>query len=306
MYKSDYFELIEVSLGVYAAISYDGSYAMSNSGIIDTGDDVIIFDTFLSIDAAEELKQVAESLTGKRVGYVINSHYHFDHVGGNQVFGQDTKIISTKATYDIFKGINTDMVKQYKSIGPEIITDINSQLSREKESNNIKQLKNQLAYMTSLTREDLEVTLPNLLFKGMLSIHGTENSIELIAFENGHTRSDTVLYIPDKDIMFTGDLVFIGRHPWLGNGNPAYLMETLDKLKQMSIGTLIPGHGSLGCRDDIIMLEEYITTITGIAEKVKNGCMNLQDVHQNLLESPYNSWTGDKLIPNIEFLAQNL
>lgn len=70
--------------GVYAAIYIPGGYSICNGGIIDLGDATLVFDPFMSQDATSELKKTAESLTGHSVTYVVNSHYHNDHIGGTR------------------------------------------------------------------------------------------------------------------------------------------------------------------------------------------------------------------------------
>lgn len=100
--ETEYFNLYAISDGVYAAISKPGKGAWSNSGIVDLGDELLIFDSFTTPSAGYELRRQAEELTNKGVKYLINSHFHGDHVFGNQAFS-DTTIISTSLTKIISK-----------------------------------------------------------------------------------------------------------------------------------------------------------------------------------------------------------
>ncbi|MEJ2195139.1 MAG: MBL fold metallo-hydrolase [Ignavibacteriaceae bacterium] len=74
-FESDHFRIKKLDEGIYAAISKTGGYAICNSGIVDLGDETLVFDTFISPIAARDLKQAAEVLTGNKVKYVINSHF---------------------------------------------------------------------------------------------------------------------------------------------------------------------------------------------------------------------------------------
>lgn len=69
-------------------------------GIIDLGEETVVFDTMYTPQAAQELRRAAEQLWGRPVSYVINSHFHFDHVGGNQAFAH-AAIISTAKTREL-------------------------------------------------------------------------------------------------------------------------------------------------------------------------------------------------------------
>ncbi|MGZ4123740.1 MAG: MBL fold metallo-hydrolase, partial [Tumebacillaceae bacterium] len=76
--NSEYFTLQQVADGVYAAISKEGTGSWANAGIIDLGDQTLIFDTFATPKAAEDLRKAAELLTGRSTCIVINSHDHID------------------------------------------------------------------------------------------------------------------------------------------------------------------------------------------------------------------------------------
>src|SRR5262245_11988679 len=101
-----HFSLQQLAPGVWAAIQNDkGGHAISNAGIIDLGNKTLVFDAFMNPDAATELKQTAEQLTKHPVSFVINSHYHDDHIRGNQVFVPGASIISTEWTKDEMKKV---------------------------------------------------------------------------------------------------------------------------------------------------------------------------------------------------------
>lgn len=81
---TEYFTLKKMANGVFAAIAKPGNGAWSNAGVVDLGSELLVFDAFNTPSAAQELKIQAEILTGKKVKYLINSHYHGDHIFGNQ------------------------------------------------------------------------------------------------------------------------------------------------------------------------------------------------------------------------------
>lgn len=97
--RSKHFRLQQLAAGVYAAIHIDGGAAIGNAGIVDLGDRTLIFDTFFTPQAGDDLRSAAEALTGRPIDAVINSHYHNDHIWGNQAFSSDTDIISTVETH---------------------------------------------------------------------------------------------------------------------------------------------------------------------------------------------------------------
>jgi cyclase len=92
---SEHFTLERLAEGVYAAIATEGGLAFSNAGIVDLGKRTLVFDTFDSIRAAEDLKAAAEQLTGRPASYVVISHWHPDHWTGNQLFVPRASVIAT-------------------------------------------------------------------------------------------------------------------------------------------------------------------------------------------------------------------
>src|SRR5713226_3125954 len=81
----DDFQLVKVADGVYAAIAKPGGLASGNAGFVIGDDSVLIFDTFFTPTAIEELISEIQKLTKLPIKYAVNSHYHLDHTGGNQV-----------------------------------------------------------------------------------------------------------------------------------------------------------------------------------------------------------------------------
>ena len=80
--RSKHFELHQLAEGTFAAIAKDGGSAICNSGIVDLGGQVVVFDTFLTPQAALDLRHATEELFGRAPHIVVNSHYHNDHIWG--------------------------------------------------------------------------------------------------------------------------------------------------------------------------------------------------------------------------------
>ena len=85
-FSSNHFNIHEISEDVYAVIHSDGGWQICNSGILDLGDNTLIFDTGLTPQSAIDLRDVSIHLTGKEPKFIVNSHYHNDHIRGNQSF----------------------------------------------------------------------------------------------------------------------------------------------------------------------------------------------------------------------------
>ncbi len=302
--KSENFTLLELSEGVYSAVSTVGGKGLSNVGIVDLGDRLLLFDSFLSPIAAAELKEAIECLTGKSVRHVVNSHYHIDHTGGNQVFTGCTDFISSVCTNDSMLTENVNMVGYYRENDVGMRNHFEQLLSGSVKGRESEQLREQLQYIDVLTDNSLDLLLPNIVFTDSIKINGIRNQVELSNYYDGHTKCDTVMYLPDIGILFCGDLVFVVRHPWLGSGNPFNLIQTLEKLKALDFETLVPGHGNIGSKSDIDLNLAYIKRIEQLAREVVKGNRKIESIDESCLEEPYRSWKGNKFVPNISFLVE--
>jgi len=112
------FDVITLGDGIYACINTFGGKAICNAGIVDNGESTIIFDTFLSPEAAEELIQLVSRLKLSPIRFVVNSHCHNDHVRGNQSFSPEVKILSTRRTAELMERDEPVSIAAEKIYGP--------------------------------------------------------------------------------------------------------------------------------------------------------------------------------------------
>lgn len=268
-FESRHFTVQKLADGVYAAIAKNGGYAICNAGIIDMGDGVVIIDPFMSPQAAEDLKSAATKLTGKSVKYVVNSHYHNDHIGGNQVF-VGAKFITTSTTKSLIEKIHPEEISEHKISAPLQLEKIKNKNTagmtpHEKEEHLMwKGYYEALVYSV----DSLKTILPDLTFDKKTNLSGTKRSLQLLTYGTGHTESDLILYIPKEKIVFTGDLLFIKNHPWLGDGNTEKWKSYLDSIVALHPKILIPGHGPAGSVADIDTMKMYFESI----EKIAKNC----------------------------------
>jgi glyoxylase-like metal-dependent hydrolase (beta-lactamase superfamily II) len=202
----DDFQLVKVAEGVYAAIAKPGGLASGNAGFVIGDDGVLIFDTFSTPEALEELIGEIQKLTQLPIKFAVNSHYHLDHTGGNQVLtargvpiiAHDNVLIwqTTKnkrflpAAADLEKR-KADTTKLLAAI-PEDQKDMRAQYE--------KTLRRLDAMMT------ITLTNPTRTFKsGTMELKLGKRKVVLATFP-GHTGGDVIAFVPDVNVVFTGDL----------------------------------------------------------------------------------------------------
>ena len=209
LFESRHFDIEELADGVFTAIHKDGGAAICNAGIIDLGDRTLIFDSFLTPQAARDLKAASEALTGKAVSIVINSHCHNDHIWGNQVFEGHAEIISSGETRQVIATAGMKEYEWFKENAAKRLKSIQDEYESIEDEAARGELTMWLSYYQGLVDDlpELRVVQPTLTFEGRFEIPGTRRLVELIEYHDGHTKSDVILYLPQDCIIFMGDIL---------------------------------------------------------------------------------------------------
>lgn len=292
---SRHFKVEPVAKGVYAAVDserLDGGGAAANAGIVDLGDETLIFDAFMTPGAAAELRAAVRELTGHPVRYVVNSHFHYDHVRGNQVFAEEAAIIGTEWTRDAMQRLEPELIEQEREESPVRVRELESRLTEKIDDLERRELEMMIGFYRAQieSHAGLEPTPPTMTFETKLVIHGAERSAELLHWGGGHTASDVVLYLPGDRVLFAGDLLSIGVVPFLGHGSPDGWTEYLQRLELLSFDGVVPGHGRVGAKEDIRLLLHYIAAVQErVGEAIREG-ETIDDLAGEEPPPPFDAW----------------
>jgi glyoxylase-like metal-dependent hydrolase (beta-lactamase superfamily II) len=207
------------------------------------GDDgVAVIDTFEHPEAAQQLLVEIRKLTALPVKFVVNTHYHIDHVAGNRVFQQAGAIVF--AQRNVRTWIHTENLKFFgKDIKAEEKTMVESLGS------------------------------PDAVYDSGVTLFLGSRKIEVRVFP-GHTGGDSVVFVPDVHIAFTGDLFWRKTLPNLIDATTAAWISTLDSIAAASTSatTFVPGHGDVGTLTDVQAFRDYLAYLRAeVAAPVKDG-----------------------------------
>jgi cyclase len=152
-----------------------------------------------------------------------------------------------------------------------------------------------------------QTTLPTLTFDGKLILHGSKRTVELRETGEGHTQSDLVLYLPKENIVFMGDLLFVERHPWLGDGFVDQWIETLRTVQKWGVVSVVPGHGPVGSSGDLLTMAEYITEYLDLARKSVTIGKPEEEFARTPVPPRFRHWLFENFVPaNLHYLHQSV
>lgn len=236
----------KVTEGVYYATASGTMNVGANSPIIINDDEALVIDSEITPAAARALVADLKAITNKPVRYVVDSHYHYDHAFGNQIFGAEVQVIGHVNTR---RRMLTNVMEQYTYLNsvqpvPARVEAMKQRIAEEKDPQQKaaleRQVANSLAYLEQV--KEVKVTPPSLTFHPMMTLHRGPREIQLLYLGRGHTDTDVVLFLPKERIVCTGDLM----ESVVSYAGDAYMEEwiaTLDKLRALDFDTVMPGHG---------------------------------------------------------------
>jgi len=305
---SKHFRINELAEGVYAAIATDEGSAIGNAGIIDLGDQTLVFDTFMTPTAAQDLRAAAESLTCNSIAYAINSHWHNDHIRGNQVFAPTTQIVSTTRTRELIATKGVEELEYDKATAESDLSSVRESLKNDTGEMRAADARSYVAYFEGMIESfpNLELRLANLTFERRLVFHGSSREAQAICF-SGHTEDDSILWLPTERIVFTADLLFIGYHPYLPDGDPWEWTQSLHEIAGLDAQVAAPGHGPVGGPSDLTLVERYILELEKLAADVVDRGGSADDAVACAIPEPFSDWRlANFFAHNMRFLHSKL
>lgn len=232
--------------GVYSAIGTGTMNVGSNSAVVVNADDVLIVDSHISPESGRAMLAELKTITDKPVRFLINTHFHYDHTNGNQVFPPSVDIIGheytrRRLTGDIlqrgmFADLLTGLPKQLEDLKARAAADPDPAAKAWLE----RQLRVQTAFAASV--KDVKATAPNVTLDDHMTLFRGGREIRLLYVGHGHTGGDIVVYLPKERVLCSGDLLVNG----VANLVDGYVNEwpdALEKLKDLDYEDVIPGHG---------------------------------------------------------------
>jgi glyoxylase-like metal-dependent hydrolase (beta-lactamase superfamily II) len=238
--KGPGFSVTKIGEGVYAALGEDGGAAGSNAGFIIGSNGVAVVDTFTAVAPAKDLLAEIRKITNLPIRYVVNTHYHLDHVGGNAVFAE------TGAT----------IIAQRNVAGWE-------------RTENLKFFgANPSAERRALVEA---LVLPNRTYTDKIDLDLGNRTIK-VRYMLGHTGGDSVVFVKDKntDIVFGGDIIWQKHLPNLIDASTAPWVETLNKLlAEHPNATFVSGHGGIATAADVKDFRDYLVALRADIEKAQ-------------------------------------
>lgn len=241
------FTFTKIRDDVYHAVGTGSMSIGSNSVVVINRDDVLLIDSHVSAAAAAVLLAELKNITTKPVRYVVNTHFHFDHAHGNQVFGPNVEVIGHRFTRETMAAGGSMRGRGYDRFVrtlPQTIASIRAQLdtASSAESKAALQRRLNINEQYKLATDATRAVPPNVAFDSELRLYRGGGEIVLYHFGRGHTGGDVVVHLPAEKVLATGDLL-VAQLAYMGDAFVPDWIRTLDQLKRLDFDVILPGHG---------------------------------------------------------------
>jgi glyoxylase-like metal-dependent hydrolase (beta-lactamase superfamily II) len=256
----------------YADVGLSG-----NSVAILSDEGVLVFDSNGTPETAATVLAEIRKLTDKPVRYLVNSHWHWDHWGGNETYlaaFPALQIITHEKTRELMltveprwndKGLKEDL--------PQFLDGFEKQIAAAKAKNappeRIKAAEERLAVDRNFLAQKLALhkTYPNVTFSDSMTILMGGREIQVLHAQ-AITPGDTYLYLPKEKVLVTGDIL-LSPYPFaIGGTYPAEWLRTLENFAALAPNLIIPGHGDAETNTDL--LQRNIALYQEVMHQVKD------------------------------------
>lgn len=253
----------------------EGVYAYTaegdpNSGVIIGDDSVMVVDTQATPAMAQALIERIRAITDKPIRYLVLTHYHAVRVLGASAYGAE-HIIASRGTYEL--------------IAERGQQDYDSELGR------FPRLFQGADSIPGLT-------WPTLVFEGALSLWLGERRVEIRHLGRGHTKGDTVVWLPAEKVLFSGDLVEYGATPYTGDAYLRDWPQTLSRVRELGAEKLVPGRGAAlttaaSCEQAIAGTQAFLSDLFEGVRRARQSGKPLKVVYDEVysaLQPKYGHW----------------
>jgi len=246
----------------------DNEGFVSNAGFVVTDEGVVVFDGLGSPSLAWKLRQKIREITDRPVVKVVVSHYHADHIYGLQVFEDEgAEILAPRGAYEYLESAAA-----------------------------AERLEERRFSLEPWVNDDTRLVRPDLLIEDAhrFSLGGIDFQLNYLG--SAHSDGDLTMYVVQDRVLYSGDIIFEGRVPFVGDADTRHWLQTLERLETNELAALVPGHGPAAARPTaaVARTREYIAYLR---EVMGAAVDNFQDFASAYAEA---DWSRFEKLPAFE------
>ena len=262
--------LEEVSPGIFAYIQLDGGWALNNPAFVVGQKAVTVIDGTSTEQRTNDLLAAIAETSSKAIDTLVNTHHHADHTFGNCVFGPEVTIVGQRACREMLLADADTAVANRRGLYPGV------------------------------EWGEIEIVAPSVTFEDEAALYVDDLRIELIRCAPAHTTNDIIGWVPDRRLLFAGDLIFNEGTPFALQGSIAGWLSALDTLRSLDVEQIIPGHGAVCGPDAIDDVTAYLRWVQIVAQTGFEAGASPLEVARDTELGRFSEWNDtERLVGNL-------
>lgn len=223
--------LQQVADDVYAYVQPGGGWCVNNAGLVVGTGRTVLVDTAATESRTRRLREAVARVAPGGVDFVVNTHFHGDHTFGNGQFTPRAVVVAHERT----RSDSAESGLHMRELWPAV----------------------------EWGRTPL--TLPQLTFRDGLTLHTGGPRTELLHVGPAHTASDVAAWVPERSVLFAGDVVWSGVTPYVLMGSVSGSLRALELMRELRPRVVVPGHGPVGGPELLDFTEAYLRLLRRLA-----------------------------------------
>jgi glyoxylase-like metal-dependent hydrolase (beta-lactamase superfamily II) len=274
--------LHELRDGCFAYLQPDGGWGRSNAGLVVGDGSSLLIDTLFDLHLTSAMLTVMAPVTAPSpIDVVVNTHANGDHCYGNELVA-DAEIIASTAAAEEMAEVPPSLLAALMKAPGEL-----GDLFR--------------GYFGGFDFDGITVTPPSRTFDGRLDLDVGGRAVELIEVGPAHTRGDVIVHVPDEHVVYTGDILFVGRTPVVWTGPLSNWIAACDLMLGMDVDTIVPGHGPITDTSGVASVRDYLTYIDAEATARCDAGLTAWEAAQDIPLGEFADWgEPGRLAVNVE------
>ncbi len=279
---SEEFSLVQVAEGIHVWLAPNGSWGMSNAGLILGEDESMIVDTMFDLNLTRSMLNAMATIEpriSKSVDALLNTHANGDHCHGNELVPTERVIASEETANEMDElppAVLFAMVERFKGDSSALGQYIRHAFGAFDFSN-------------------ITMRLPTETFTNEMSLTIGNVEVELYEVGPAHTRGDVIAYIPSRGVVFTGDILFNHETPIMWSGPVDNWIAACELIASFDAIT-IPGHGPVTDSTGAIEMRDYWVMLRDQTKERFDGGMSVLDAARDIDLGPYAGWGGPERV----------
>ena len=281
--------LHDLGNGAWAWLQPDGGWGWSNAGLIVDSGEALLVDTLFDLPKTQDMLDAMKSAepAAADIDKLVNTHANGDHTHGNELV-TGAEIISSAGSR-----------REMEVMPPERLAGL-MKMAREDDTELSRYL---VDCFGDFEFEGITQTLPTRTFVGNIVLQIGTKTVSLIEVGPAHTRGDLLVYVPQDQLVYTGDILFVEGTPLIWQGPVANWISACDLLMSIDCETIVPGHGPITDKRGPAAVKAYLEYIYVEARKRYDAGLSAEEASFDIALDDFSSWgDAERIAVNVDTL----